>query len=232
MAPGQMASEHSLWEDQEKFSIPSDARRTRDAFEMGPSLAGSMVNASFRHPQAMAPGSPLRHRSLDVVMAKLVVSRVPDTGAGVSLRFLLQVLLIAFDSVPCVGWCGCRCDSEPSADDVSGHVERGGVLAEDEVGVGGEDDAVELERECVGVFVGGEFVLFECGDDELVDQCGEAALKRGELFFDRSGRAPISRTAPAKNSRRETFAVRDGGRTRRRSRGAGRVPAGRRVPVR
>ena len=44
------------------------------------------------------------------------------------------------------------------------------VLAEDEVGVGGEDDAVELERERVGVLVGGEFVLFERGDDELADQ--------------------------------------------------------------
>ena len=62
-----------------------------------------------------------------------------------------------------------------------------GVLAEDEVGVGGEDDAVELERECVGVLVGGEFVLFECSDDELVDQRRESALKRGELFLDRSG---------------------------------------------
>ena len=49
-------------------------------------------------------------------------------------------------------------------------VERGGVFAEDEVGVGGEDDAVQLEGECVGVFVGGELVLFECGDDELADQ--------------------------------------------------------------
>ena len=64
----------------------------------------------------------------------------------------------------------CRRDSESSADDVPGHVERGRVLAEDEVGVGGEDDAVQFEGERVGVLVGGELVLFDCGDDELADR--------------------------------------------------------------
>jgi hypothetical protein len=43
-------------------------------------------------------------------------------------------------------------------------------LAEDEVGVGGEDDSVEFERERVRILVGGEFVSLERGDDELVDQ--------------------------------------------------------------
>ena len=66
-------------------------------------------------------------------------------------------------------------------------VECGGVVAEDEVAVGGEDDAVQLEGECVGVLVGGEFVLFESRDDEPADQCREPALERCDLIFDRSG---------------------------------------------
>ena len=65
-----------------------------------------------------------------------------------------------------------------------------GVVAQDEVGVGGEDDAVELEGERVGVLVGGELVLVERGDDELADQRREAALKRGDLFLDRSRAGP------------------------------------------
>ena len=67
-------------------------------------------------------------------------------------------------------------NAQPAADDAPRQVERGGVLAEDEVGVGGEDDAVQLERERVGVLVGGELVLFERGDGELADQCGEPRL--------------------------------------------------------
>ena len=55
------------------------------------------------------------------------------------------------------------------------------------MGVGGEDDAAELERECVGVLVSGELVLFERGDDESPDQVGEAVLERGDLIFDGSG---------------------------------------------
>ena len=62
-----------------------------------------------------------------------------------------------------------------------------GVFAQDEVGVGGEDDAVQLERERVGVLVVGELVLFERGDDELADQRREPALERGDPFLDRSG---------------------------------------------
>ena len=56
-----------------------------------------------------------------------------------------------------------------------------GSSAEDEVGVGGEDDAVQLEGERVGVLVGGELVLLEGGDDELADQRREPALERGDL---------------------------------------------------
>ena len=69
----------------------------------------------------------------------------------------------------------------------SRHVERGRVFAQDEVGVGREDDAVQFERERVGVFVGGELVLFERGDDELADHCREPALERGDPFLDRPG---------------------------------------------
>ena len=61
-------------------------------------------------------------------------------------------------------------DSEAAADDVLGHVERGHVLAEDEAGVGGEDDAVELERQRVGVLVVRELALLDGGDHELADQ--------------------------------------------------------------
>ena len=77
-------------------------------------------------------------------------------------------------------------DAESATDDGSRHVECGGVVAQDEVGVGGEDDAVQLEGECIGVLVGGKLVLVERGHDELADECREPALKRGDLFLDRS----------------------------------------------
>ena len=78
-------------------------------------------------------------------------------------------------------------DSEPSAHDVLGHVEHAGVLVEDEVGVGGEDDPVDyFEHDHVGVLVGGEFVSVYCRDDELMDQRRGVRFERGDLFFDRS----------------------------------------------
>src|SRR5215213_1187021 len=75
--------------------------------------------------------------------------------------------------------------SQSPADDNAGDVERGRVVTEDEVGVRGEDDAVELERERVRVLVRGELVLLDRDDDELADQTRQPALERGDPLFDR-----------------------------------------------
>jgi hypothetical protein len=42
-------------------------------------------------------------------------------------------------------------DAEPTAHDLSGEVEGAGILVEDEVRVGGEDDAVQLEGQLIRV---------------------------------------------------------------------------------
>ena len=94
-------------------------------------------------------------------------------------------------------WCGGG-DAESAPDDGSGEVEGGGILAQDVVGVGGEDDAVEFEGQRVGVFVCGEFVEFERGDDELADEAGEVALECRDLVFDRARAGPIPDRAAKK----------------------------------
>ena len=76
--------------------------------------------------------------------------------------------------------------TETPSDDVSRQIERGRIRVENEVGVRGEDDAVQLEGECVGIFVRRELALLERGDDEAADQRSEPALERGDLLLDRT----------------------------------------------
>ena len=61
-------------------------------------------------------------------------------------------------------------ESKPPVQELPRHVEHLGVVAQDEARVGGEDDAVELERECVGILLGGQLVLFDRCDDESADE--------------------------------------------------------------
>jgi hypothetical protein len=75
---------------------------------------------------------------------------------------------------------------------------------EDEVGVGGEGDSTELEREGVGVLVVGELSLLERSDDESADQARKPVLERGDLFFDGAGaRAHLQNGAGEEAAARE-----------------------------
>jgi hypothetical protein len=64
--------------------------------------------------------------------------------------------------------------------DLAGQVQDRGVIVQDEVGVGGQDDAVQLEGELAGVFAGRKFVLLDGGngtEDRL-----QAALMTGRKW--------------------------------------------------
>ena len=87
--------------------------------------------------------------------------------------------------MPRSGGAGRGGDAESPADDGPRQVERGGVVAQDEARVGGEDDAVQLEGERVGILVRGELVLLDGGDGELADQRREPGLERRDLLLDR-----------------------------------------------
>src|SRR5690242_19054885 len=79
---------------------------------------------------------------------------------------------------------GCRRrDPESATNDRSGQVEHAGVVAKDEAGVGGEDDAVQFEGEDVRVLVGGQLVMLDGGDDELTDHGRESALKGRDVVL-------------------------------------------------
>ena len=43
--------------------------------------------------------------------------------------------------------------------DLAGQVQDRGIVVQDEVGVGGQDDPVQFEGEPVGILLGGKFVL-------------------------------------------------------------------------
>ena len=57
-------------------------------------------------------------------------------------------------------------EAEPLADDLAGQVQDCRVVVQDESGVGGQQDRVQLEGEPAGVLAGGKLVLFECGGGE------------------------------------------------------------------
>ena len=78
-------------------------------------------------------------------------------------------------------------ESEPLVDDLAGQVEDCRVVVEDEFGVGGQEDRVELEGEPVGVFPGGKLVLLERGGGEGAEHGRETSLDGGDPFLDRPG---------------------------------------------
>ena len=53
--------------------------------------------------------------------------------------------------------------AEAAVHDLAGQVQDRGVVVQDEVGVGGQDDPVQFEGEPVGVLSGGKFVLGDGG---------------------------------------------------------------------
>jgi hypothetical protein len=75
-------------------------------------------------------------------------------------------------------------ESEPLVDDLAGQVQDRGVVVQDEAGVGGQHDPVQLEGEPVRVLAGGKLVLLERSGRESPDQ--------------RVERVPISSAAAAK----------------------------------
>lgn len=81
-----------------------------------------------------------------------------------------------------------------------GHFQYVGVIAQDEAGVGGKDDSVELEREGVGIFIGRQLVLVDRGDDEPADQRREAALERCDPFLDGSWTSPHLQDGPGEEA--------------------------------
>jgi hypothetical protein len=44
--------------------------------------------------------------------------------------------------------------------DLAGQIQDRGVVVQDKVGVGGQDDPVQFEGECAGVFAGRKFFYF------------------------------------------------------------------------
>ena len=69
--------------------------------------------------------------------------------------------------------------------DLAGEVEHGGVVVQDEVGVGGQHDAVQLEGQPVRVLTCRQFVPGQSGRREAADQVAELGLKRCDQVFDR-----------------------------------------------
>jgi hypothetical protein len=54
-------------------------------------------------------------------------------------------------------------EAQPAVHDLAGQVQDRGVVVQDEVGVGGQDDPVQFEGEPVGVLPGRKFVLGDGG---------------------------------------------------------------------
>jgi hypothetical protein len=77
-------------------------------------------------------------------------------------------------------------------------VKDGGIVVQDEVGVGGQDDSVQFEGEPVRVVAGGKVALVESRGREAPDQRHELRLEGGHAFLDWAGAGAISRAAPAK----------------------------------
>ncbi len=86
-----------------------------------------------------------------------------------------------------VGGVSAVVNSQPLVDDLPGQVQDGGVVVQDEVGVGGQHDPVQLEGQPAGVLAGGKLVLLDRGDCELPDQRREPGLPGGDPFLDRPG---------------------------------------------
>ena len=57
-------------------------------------------------------------------------------------------------------------EAEPLADDLAGEVQDCRVVEQDEFGVGGQENRVQLECEPVRVLLGGKLVLFQRGGGE------------------------------------------------------------------
>jgi hypothetical protein len=70
--------------------------------------------------------------------------------------------------------------AQPAAHDLAGQVQDGGVVVQDEVGVGGQDDPVQLEGERGGVLVCGKFVLLNGGGGEAAEHVHEPGLEAGD----------------------------------------------------
>jgi hypothetical protein len=86
-------------------------------------------------------------------------------------------------------WAGVCVIAEPKplVDDLAGQVKDGGIVVQDEVGVGGQDDPVQLEGEPVRVVAGGKVALVESRGREAPDQRHELRLEGGHAFLDRAG---------------------------------------------
>src|SRR5664279_5923424 len=87
---------------------------------------------------------------------------------------------------PFAGVCAVA-ESQPLVDDLPGHVQDSGVVVQDEAGVGGEHDPVQLEDEPVRVLAVGKLVLLERSGRESPDQRGEPGLQGRDPFLDRPG---------------------------------------------
>jgi len=62
-----------------------------------------------------------------------------------------------------------------------------GVVTQDEVSVGGQDDAVQLEREPAGIVTGRKLVLLDGGGCEATEQAHEPGLEVSDGLLDRAG---------------------------------------------
>ena len=66
------------------------------------------------------------------------------------------------------------------AHDLPGQIQDLRVIVQDEVGVGGQHDPVQLEGEPVRVLAGRKLVLLERGDGETPDQATNSDCERGD----------------------------------------------------
>src|ERR1035441_8078728 len=76
---------------------------------------------------------------------------------------------------------------QPLADDLPGQGQHGGVVVQDEVGVGGQDDAVQLERQPAGILAAGQLALRQRHSRETPQQHPELSLMLADQLVDRSG---------------------------------------------
>jgi hypothetical protein len=67
---------------------------------------------------------------------------------------------------------GVAVEAQPGVHDLAGQVQDCGVVVQDEVGAGGQDDLVQLEGEPLAVFAGTKFVPLDGGGGKAAEGSG------------------------------------------------------------
>src|ERR1035441_8724869 len=79
---------------------------------------------------------------------------------------------------------------QPLADDLPGQGQHGGVVVQDEVGVGGQDDAVQLGRQPAGILAARQLARRRGESRETPQQHPELSRMLADRLGDRCGTDP------------------------------------------